>query len=268
MLTTRSHTIGVYTAFVFLVGWLLIGSLQSPPSSEIRYDQTAAEAAKKNQKRDQRESFWQQTLNDPTAFFTLWVAAFTAILSFSTIGLWCVTRAAANAALRQANAMVAIKFPTPRIVEMKLVEYRDENDRIGTGDRVPPGILPDLCRPLVMLQNLGRTEMYLQEFCCDWIISDTLPIAPTYQHIRPLNGTLPGSAVNSPQVWFLNFQDIIRPTPEQRIAIENRTHFLWVFGFFSYLNFMRDRSVIGFIARWDITQGFVREPNPRYEYGS
>ena len=87
---------------------LLVGSLFAPPSGKIRHNQTTAEDTDKNREGDQRETFWQRTLNDPTAFFTLWVAAFTGVLGFSTIGLWFVTRIAANAALRQANVTMAV----------------------------------------------------------------------------------------------------------------------------------------------------------------
>jgi hypothetical protein len=95
----------------------------------------------------------------------------------------------------------------------------DENDRIGIGDRVQPGIPPKLCRALPLLRNLGRTEMYLQAFCCDWIISNTLPIEPQYRRIHPLDGALQGCAVNSPALWFVNFQDLIELTDEQQAAI-------------------------------------------------
>ena len=37
------------------------------------------------------KSLWERTTEDPTAFFTAWVAAFTCILAVSTIGLWIVT---------------------------------------------------------------------------------------------------------------------------------------------------------------------------------
>jgi hypothetical protein len=35
--------------------------------------------------------FWEKTKCDPTAYFTLWLVAFTGVLAASTIGLWIVT---------------------------------------------------------------------------------------------------------------------------------------------------------------------------------
>jgi hypothetical protein len=112
------HRIGVAVAFVLLSIWLLIGSLFAPPSGQIRHNQPATE-----DKDDQRETFWQRTFNDPTAFFTLCVAAFTGVLGFSTIGLWFVNRTAANAALRQANVMIAVESPIPLIVGFNIVQF-------------------------------------------------------------------------------------------------------------------------------------------------
>jgi hypothetical protein len=35
--------------------------------------------------------FWEKAGCDPTAYFTLWLVAFTGVLAVSTIGLWIVT---------------------------------------------------------------------------------------------------------------------------------------------------------------------------------
>jgi hypothetical protein len=199
---------------------------------------------------------------------TLAIAAFTGRLWYSTEKLWKATSIVANAALRQANAAVAVESPIPTVLQIKLVEYRDERDRVGIGDHVVPGVLPNMLRALVLIRNTGRTEMFFESFCLDWIVSDTLPIAPPYERVRPLEGALPGLPGRSPQIWLVNFEDIFIPTPQQHAVIADGTQFLWVFGYISYLNFMRDRSVIGFLGRWDIAEGFVREPNPRYEYRS
>src|SRR5215831_7403906 len=70
----KIHKVTVLVAFVVLSIWLLVGSLFAPASGQIQHNQITSE---------------------------VWVAVFTAILAFSTIGLWFVTWIAANAALRQ-----------------------------------------------------------------------------------------------------------------------------------------------------------------------
>jgi len=72
----KIHKVAVVVAFVLLNIWLLVGSLFAPASGQIQHNQTTAD---------------------------VWVAAFTGVLAFSTIGLWFVTWIAANAALRQAT---------------------------------------------------------------------------------------------------------------------------------------------------------------------
>jgi hypothetical protein len=184
MLIARAHTIAVYIAFAFLTGWLLIGSLHVPPASEIRHDQATTEAASKNQKSDQRESFWQRALDDPTAFFTLWVAAFTAILSLSTIGLWFVTRIAANAALRQANVMIAVESPMPLILGFNIVQYSQIPGETAVADPYR-GPIQANCRFLFCVENKGRAPLPMLELCIEKFAGTTLPQQPAYIHAAP-----------------------------------------------------------------------------------
>jgi hypothetical protein len=140
-------------AFVFLTIGLgnavWRSSQQAPPPQQAHH---TAQDQNKNRAPDQQDKpwkpigeIWRETRNDPTAFFTFWVAIFTFVLASSTIALWIVTwrsgirqskdmlasieeakklanatEHAANAALRQANAMVAMEAPIVIVGQVKL----------------------------------------------------------------------------------------------------------------------------------------------------
>jgi hypothetical protein len=98
MLVARAHKIAISVAFVLLAVWLLVGSLQ--PSPLPSQGQSTGEHGTEQNKGGIRESWGQRAVNDPTAFFTLWVAIFTAVLSVSTIGLLRATRRSTDIAER------------------------------------------------------------------------------------------------------------------------------------------------------------------------
>jgi hypothetical protein len=261
MLTVRAHTIAVHIAFVFLSGWLLIGSLHAPPSSEIRRDQATAEAASKNHKGDQLESFWQRTFNDPTAFFTLWVAAFTAILSFSTMRLWFVTRIAASAALRQANVMIGVESPMPLIVGFNIVQYSQIPGETVVADPYRGPIQAD-CRFLFCIENKGRAPLPLLELCIEKFAGTTLPQRPAYIHVAPW-----GLVLEKGPIWIRADDAMIEITPADATAAaaayRNNGAF-WVYGYFAYRNLLSERVEHKFLARWDLTNGFMAENRPAY----
>jgi hypothetical protein len=209
------------------------------------------------------------------ALFTKGLFAATVALFVATLGLVgaaiiqsrdmkasiAVNRTAANAALRQANAMVAMESPIPGIVQLKLVGYADERSDVATIDPVPSGIPPPFCRPLVFLENRGRTEMTVHHFCCDWIVAPTVEEIPDYHHVEIWNGGMPKES----KVWVKS-QNGIRLDQEEARTIDDFGAFLWVYGYFTYSDFMGERFTIGYIARWDTSRGFVREPLAQYEY--
>jgi hypothetical protein len=135
-------------------------------------------------KDDKRETFWQRTFNDPTAFFTLWVAAFTGVLGFSTIGLWFVNRTAANAALRQANVMIAVESPIPLIMGFNIVQFSQIPGETVVADPYRGPIQPN-CRFLFCVENKGRTPLPLLELCIEKFAGTALPQKPIYSHAVP-----------------------------------------------------------------------------------
>ncbi|MGA7384755.1 MAG: hypothetical protein WBW81_08730 [Methylocella sp.] len=74
--------VAVLCAAVFAVAlFCLIILYSSQPSSEPKQQQSSEKYETGQNKRELRESFWQRTTQDPIAFFTLWLAIFTMILS-------------------------------------------------------------------------------------------------------------------------------------------------------------------------------------------
>jgi hypothetical protein len=256
MLVERLHTIAVYIAFVFLTGWLLVGSLHSPPASEVRHDQPSTEETGKNAKGHQRETFWQRTFNDPTAFFTLWVAAFTGILSFSTIGLWSVTKIAANAALRQANVMIAVEAPMPLILAFNIVQYSQIPGETVVADPYRGPIQPN-CRILFCIENKGRTPLRLKELCVEKFIGTALPPIPSYQHIGPW-----GLILEKGPIW-IRFDDRYSVITSAEVQAANNAYqaggAFWVYGYFAYQDLLDKTVQYRFVARWDFVNGFIPE---------
>jgi hypothetical protein len=210
--------------------------------------------------------------NGDLAYYTL-ILAIVAVLQFvALVGQAIVfaftfraTNKAANAALYQAKATVAVENPSPVVHALKLVGYANQADQIGNLDPVPPGLPPDLFRSLVLLQNTGRTNMRLRETSIDWIIADVLPEQPTYRNSVLALGRIfaPG-----PPIWFMDNTRIITFTVAERAQIAAGQRTLWLFGRFSYFNFIDERFDVGYLGRWDLAHGLVREanPNPNYEY--
>jgi hypothetical protein len=209
------------------------------------------------------------------ALFTEGLFAATVALFVATLGLVvaamiqsrdmkasiAVNRTAANAALRQANAMVAIESPIFAIRQLKLVGFEDEQGAVPTADPVPPGLPPPFCRPLILMENRGRTEMTINRVFCDWIVAPTIDETPEYHFEEVWNGAL----VKESAAWFPS-QNGIRLNQLEAETIENFGQFLWVYGKIIYTDFMGDQFEHGYIARWTTSQGFVRDPLANYEY--
>jgi len=88
----------VWTLFAAVMGFAFGGSFVwaiDHPNSQPAYSQpNQGTEATANPQHKPSEPFWQRATEDPTAFFTLCVAAFTFVLAVSTIALWIETRIA------------------------------------------------------------------------------------------------------------------------------------------------------------------------------
>lgn len=110
------------------------------------------------------------------------IALFTIILAASTIGLWSVTKEAADVSLRQTNAAIAAQSPRLIFSGLKLVRYLDKTGWVDEGDRIdgsPYGFL----RPLVCVTNAGPPVMALHQFCINSIVAKEPPPTPKYGKI-------------------------------------------------------------------------------------
>jgi hypothetical protein len=179
----------------------------------------------------------------------------------ATIQAASATRTAAVAALRQANAMIAIESPIFAVQKLDLVGYENEQATVSNIDSVPPGLPPPFCKPLILLQNRGRTEMTVNRVFCDWIVGPTVEETPDYHFEEIWNGAL----VKESSFPFVS-QNGIRLSQEQIRTIDDYGAFLWVYGKIIYTDFMGERFEHGYIARWTKGKGFVRDPLANYEY--
>ncbi len=68
------------------------------------HDEAADKCAAEENK---NHGFWEKTNCDPTAYFTVWLVAFTGVLAVSTIGLWIVTWRASVSQARDMKASIA-----------------------------------------------------------------------------------------------------------------------------------------------------------------
>jgi hypothetical protein len=105
-------SLGIHIFYWLIIIALLLvtigGSLSQPPAPP-GYSQNQTQSNNKGygeqEKGEGSKAFRQRATEDPAAFFTLCLVFFTAILSFSTIGLWLVTGTAARAARDSADAL-------------------------------------------------------------------------------------------------------------------------------------------------------------------
>jgi hypothetical protein len=240
-------------------------------SVEAEERERVAEVDRKKEKSDIDLITYTQQL----AFFTKGLFIATVILAIATVGLGLAaifqsidtkrsigaTERAADAALRQANAMVAVESPILAIMQLKLVGYENEKSSVATMDPVPPGLPPPFCKIHIALQNRGRTEMIVNRVFCDWVVAPTVDEKPTYHFEEVWNGALP----NKSDGWFAS-QNGIRLNQLEAETIDNFGQFLWVYGKVIYTDFMGEQFEHGYIARWTTGHGFVRDPLANYEY--
>jgi hypothetical protein len=205
-----------------------------------------------------------------TAIATFSIAVFTWTLWRATKRLWessdkqiGIAQEAATAALRQANAVVALESPIPLIEEIKLVQYANNQTINPIADPLYAGNIPDFCRALVRITNIGRSPMRVNDFAIQWLVSQHLPDAPTYENVQPW-----GIWLTERSTQWLRFDPNCEITlsAQQRAQITTEEMYLWVYGRVRYANFMKDRSKIGFAARWRIASGFERDRTPAYHY--
>jgi hypothetical protein len=206
-----------------------------------------------------------------TAIATIFIAAFTLTLWRATNRLWesgekqiDVAQKSAIAALRQANAVVALESPIPVIAGIKLVQYLDRFAKESMADPITAGPVPDFCRVLTNFINIGRSPMRVDGFSIEWEITRDLPAERRYRNTRqPWDTWLR----ERESVWFrVDPQCEIELTADQHRRIRDGQEHLWVYGRVFYSNFMKEHSIIGFSFRWNLANGFERIQHTAYNY--
>jgi hypothetical protein len=197
-----------------------------------------------------------------TALGTVVIAIFTTILGCFTISLAKSTRIAANAALRQADVMMAVESPMPLVVGFNLVQYTQIPGETVVADPLPPGPIPPNCRFLFCIENKGRAPLRMIELCVEKFAGLALPDQPNYMH-----KTAWSLVLEKGPLWIRGDDQHIVITAADidsvSAAYEDAGAF-WVFGYFAYRNLLNERIEHKFLARWDLMQGFVGENRPRY----
>lgn len=72
---------------LFVVSLVMLGFVFAQQAAPPEPQQSRTEYNGSQAKGQGGEAFWQRLITDPVAFFTLWIAAFTAVLGVATIGL-------------------------------------------------------------------------------------------------------------------------------------------------------------------------------------
>jgi hypothetical protein len=129
-----------------------------------------------------------------------------------------------------------------------------------------PGPIPDFCRVLISVINLGKSSMQITSFCIEREVLAELPLAPNYRTIdRAWNPWL-GFYPHQPPLWFRANDHLteLRFSDAQRQSIQAGTATLWIYGYFTYLNALEEELTHKFMARWDLQQGLVGEQRPGY----
>jgi hypothetical protein len=226
MLVVKIHKVAVVVAFVLLNIWLLVGSLFAPASGQIQHNQTTAE---------------------------VWVAAFTGVLAFSTIGLWFVTWIAANAALRQATLSREefISTHRPRLLVRQF-------------QLVPP-IPNQVVKIKFSIINIGDTEAIWKFIAAEAALwNGRYWEAPGIDFVQKPISEKP---IKNGQRVSITIQSRFNVTPEQIEAVEQQKLIICAVGELIYADLQGTQRRTGFRRNYDFpTDMFIASQNQDQEY--
>jgi hypothetical protein len=189
-------------------------------------------------------------------------AVATVVSALATVVIAWFTVVLTRVGDRQARIMTAVEGPAPVISSIKLVEYTNVTGPSVT-DPVPPGPIPQFCRVLPEIYNLGRTPANVTQFSLQWAVSEDLPDIPRYTNIKNVNLRIERST----RLWIRIDPDGDIPlTDAERQLIQLQRSVLWAYGFFAYQHLLGETYHVGFLARWNLAAGFQLEARPNYTY--
>jgi hypothetical protein len=202
------------------------------------------------------EGWFAKLVSDPNATFAMLVAAFTAGLFWLGLQQNKINR-------RQTTLTETLELPIAIVSAIKLVAFEGVHGPVILPDPVPAGRIPFFCRALVLINNAGRSPMTITRWCIEWVVQPQLPEEPAYIHSEVFNLIVPEHQATWIQAGTAGDIEL---TPAQRDAVMGQRSHLWIYGYFTYRDFRGKSFDVGFLARWDIQSGLVREPAPNYEY--
>lgn len=247
--------LGMLIASSLFILVFLFASTQPPQPAKDQ--QTASECGGGNCEGQIRETFWQRTITDPVAFFTLWVAVFTLVLGAATIGLLRATNRSAQIAER---ALVGLERP------VVYVDIATTGIGLSGGMMLKPsGVLG------IRLTNYGR-------FPADvWNIQPTISVFPKTGFPAPVIPTrnetrnMPPGVVVGENVPYIHEVDLNEPaviSDDEWIAVQAGQSHIAVLGYVRYAGSHQQRYVVCFCAVFDWRgKRFVLKGDPQqYNY--
>jgi hypothetical protein len=151
---------------------------------------------------------------------------------------------AANAAELSAKAAVGSELPLVFLTSI------DVKPAIGSTPKIVSPSLPQIPSVVfVEFKNYGRTPAILHHLFIDWDVTSRLPDEPDYNRQYPLE-----DHVIEPRDSFDFFTtgDVIFDSTQIEAANRGPER-LWVYGYLSYSDFLRNEHRIGFCAVWGET---------------
>jgi hypothetical protein len=239
---------------------LIVQPLPTKKTTEI------AEQEKREAKEKTDSDWWTWFLGVLTIVALFGQLAVFIAQAYFLKGTLTATANAANAAQSQARVFAAVEGPIPVVVGLKIVQYpvipgTNILGADGLTDHVDPGPIPANCRVLIAVENKGRTVLRLIELCIEKFIGNVLPTTPIYTHIDPWHLVL-----EKGPLWIQASDQLANITPADvgAAAAAYPNGAMWVYGYFAYSNLLDERVEHKFLARWDLTQGFVADNRPGY----
>ena len=211
------------------------------------------------------------------AFYTEALAWLTAILALASLwqGVMLLradktTRIAAEAAKRQADALIAIESPVVILAELHLRQWADKFAK-EPEEFIEFGIPPLLCQIVVVFKNIGRTAATVTGIRLGATVTPRLPDEPKYDVVEDsgsviqIDGTL--------RFIPMNYRPI--RNREQLDLIEKHAAHLWVYGRLDYKGFGEAKPPVLFARRWRVgaglgagaPTGFISDSDAPSNYG-